>query len=187
MPNIPPSGDLPVFALVAYIPPPLGLFLDELRSSFPAKRGRAHLTLLAPRPLSISTEAAQGLIASALKSFEAFEVELTDVLQFPTTDVIYLGVGQGRDNAYRLHEVLNKGPLAYAEPFEYRPHVSLVFPQEAAKIDHVKQAVASAWRACTLPRRFRIENVDFLQNTRDGEWDLLWNCPLQDSPTQSNI
>jgi 2'-5' RNA ligase len=184
----PLSGDRPVLALVAYIPVPLGIFLDELRSSFPAQKGgRAHLTLLSPRPVSISTEATQHLIASAVRPFESFEVELTEVLRFPTTNVIYLGVGHGRDNACRLHEALNTGQLSCDEPFDYRPHVSLVFPPEGANVDSLKQAASAAWDACRFSKHFRVENVDLLQNTQDGEWDRLWNCPLQNSLAQSNI
>lgn len=172
-----PPGDYSFMALVYYLAAPLGTFLDEMRNSFPAqKHARAHLTFLAPRPLSISPEAARDIVREALDSFEAFDVELTEVLRFPLTDVIYIGVGEGSEAAHRLHATLNKGLLAYPEPFDYRPHISLVYPAKGADLGNMERAATEMWNACRLPKRFRVDNVDFLQNTEDGDWERIWNC-----------
>jgi hypothetical protein len=175
----PPAGDSGVFALVSYVPAPLGTYLDELRKSFPThKGGRAHLTFLAPRPLSISPEAAQSVVASTLDDFDAFEVELTRVFRFPSTNVIYIGVGQGGETADRLHRALNAGPLAYTEPFDYRPHVSLVFPEGTTEVDAMERTLAAEWDECSMAKRFRVTAVDFVQNTHGGDWEPVWNCRL---------
>lgn len=174
-------------ALVYYLPAPLGTFLDEMRRSFPAQKGgRAHLTFLAPRPLALPADRAREIIRSTLDSFEAFDVELTEVFRFPTSNVIYIGVGQGSESAHGIHEALNKALPAYPEPFDYRPHISLVYPTEGADLDRLEAAATEAWKTCGLTKRFRVENVDFLQNTGSGDWEPLWNCAVgsQASPSR---
>jgi 2'-5' RNA ligase len=182
MPTNPPAGDSRLFALVCYLPSPLGTYLDRLRKSFPAQRGgRAHLTFLAPRPLSISPAAAQDAVAAALDGFDAFEVELTKVLRFPSTNVIYIGVGQGSQAASRLHHALNAGPLAHQELFDYRPHISLVFPDGGAELDAIERTLAAEWDDCSVPKRFQVNTLDFVQNTCGGAWEQLWHCHLGNS------
>lgn len=186
MPTNPP-GELSLMALVYYLPAPLGTFLDEMRRSFPAQKGgRAHLTFLAPRPLALPADRAREIIRSTLDSFEAFDVELTEVFRFPTSNVIYIGVGQGSESAHGIHEALNKALPAYPEPFDYRPHISLVYPTEGADLDRLEAAATEAWKTCRLTKRFRVENVDFLQNTGSGDWEPLWNCAVgsQASPSR---
>jgi 2'-5' RNA ligase len=182
MPTNPPAGDSRLFALVCYLPSPLGTYLDQLRKSFPAQKGgRAHLTFLAPRPLSISPAAAQHVVAAALDGFDAFEVELTKVFRFPSTNVIYIGVGEGGQAADSLHQALNTGPLAYQEPFDYRPHISLVFPEGGAELDTIERTLATEWDDCSVAKRFQVNTLDFVQNTHDGQWERLWHCRLGNS------
>ena len=86
----PPAGDrINSFALVSYIPDPLAAFLDKLRQELvPHCFLRAHVTILPPRPISSSPEAAWRLVQSFVPLFGPFEVEMTNVEVFPISDVI---------------------------------------------------------------------------------------------------
>src|SRR5215472_12727665 len=55
-----PNGEQsPVYALVIYIPDPLGKFLDELRRELvPGCNPHAHVSVLPPRPLAVDWEEA---------------------------------------------------------------------------------------------------------------------------------
>ena len=66
------------FALVSYIPEPLAGFLDRLRQELvPNCFLRAHVTILPPRPISSSPEAAWETVRTLAPRFAPFEVEMT--------------------------------------------------------------------------------------------------------------
>src|SRR5689334_3885027 len=81
---------LDVFALVIYIPDPLGRFLDDLRRELvPHYNPHAHVSVLPPRTLSVAVATASEQARALVEGFNPFEVELTDIGIFPHTDVIY--------------------------------------------------------------------------------------------------
>src|SRR6185436_13185808 len=85
-----------IYALVIYVPGPLGEFLDDLRRELvPAYNPRAHVSVLPPRPLAVDWRTAGGQVGGLAGQSTAFDIELTEVEVFPATDVIYLEVGQG--------------------------------------------------------------------------------------------
>src|SRR5690242_6126683 len=104
-----------VFALVIYIPPPLGRFLDDLRRELvPHYNPHAHVSVLPPRPLTGDWRAASEH-ARILTQHEApFDVELTSVEVFPLTEVIYLEIGAGADELYKLHSAMNSAAFQFA-------------------------------------------------------------------------
>jgi 2'-5' RNA ligase len=174
------AGAASVFALVAYIPGSLGEFLDALRESFPGHRGgRAHLTFLPPRPLHITQEVAAPLLSKALSNFQPFEVELTDVLRFPITDVLYIGIGEGSMQAHRLHEILNQGSFAADEAFEYRPHITLALPPAGADVETWQRRATDCWHRYPNAKRFPVNQLDFLQQLPDGTWEKRWQTVLR--------
>src|SRR5438045_2524013 len=92
------SGQDPAknFALVAYIQDPLGKFLDDLRRELvPGCAPHAHVTVLPPRPLTASPDAAVTSLRSRIPDFSPFRVTTGAVEIFEATDVIYLGVAKG--------------------------------------------------------------------------------------------
>ena len=94
----PPGEDqtLSQFALVTYIPDPLGRFLDELRLDLtPGCKPRAHVTILPPRPLH--DEVAQTIreIDEKLKEAAPFRIELGEIEIFDASYVVYLGITRG--------------------------------------------------------------------------------------------
>src|SRR5580700_5129161 len=85
------------FALVTYIPDPLGKFLDDLRRELaPGCIPHAHVTLLPPRALSATPREATETVQAFVSSFRQFEIEASHVEIFPVTEVVYITVGEGR-------------------------------------------------------------------------------------------
>src|SRR5581483_11922270 len=103
---------LNVFALVIYIPGPLGAFLDDLRRELvPHYNPHAHVSVLPPRPLSVSWRVASDQARALIEGWTPFDIELTGLQIFPVTDVIYLEVGAGASELRRMHMAMNAGPL----------------------------------------------------------------------------
>jgi hypothetical protein len=78
--HIPPEERLNVFALVTYIPGPLGQFLDDMRRKLvPGCNPHAHVSLLPPRPLAVDWPVASEQVRRILNSWNPFEIELTGI------------------------------------------------------------------------------------------------------------
>src|SRR5450432_1462898 len=87
---------LNVYALVIYIPDPLGRFLDDLRRELaPSCNPHAHVSVLPPRPLGVDWQVAGEQVRGLTDTQPPFAVELAEVRIFPVTDVIYIEVGAG--------------------------------------------------------------------------------------------
>src|SRR4051794_12276752 len=110
---------LNVFALVIYIPGPLGVFLDDLRRELvPHYNPHAHVSVLPPRPLKVDWQAASDEARGLTEGWAPFEVELTSIQIFERTEVIYIEIGSGASQLYSLHAAMNRSALAFDEPFE---------------------------------------------------------------------
>src|SRR4051794_39189880 len=132
--RIPAEQRLNVFALVIYIPDPLGRFLDDLRRELvPGCNPHAHVSVLPPRPLAVDWQVASQQVKECAESWAPFEIVLDRIRIFPVTNVIYLELGAGAEEMYRIHAATNTDALAFAEPFTYHPHITLA--QEIAPAD----------------------------------------------------
>jgi 2'-5' RNA ligase len=159
------------FALVSYIPEPLAGFLDRLRQELvPNCFLRAHVTILPPRPISSSPEAAWNTVRTLAPRFAPFEIEMTDVEVFPVTDVIHIGIGRGREDLERLHAELNVDGLNFQEHYAYHPHITLAQELKSDEVDELARVARARWAESTVPKTVRIEEVFFVQNTRRKEW-----------------
>jgi 2'-5' RNA ligase len=167
------------FALVSYIPEPLAGFLDRLRQELvPNCFLHAHVTILPPRPISSSPEAAWETIRTLAPRFTPFDIEMTEVEVFPVSDVIYIGVGRGREEMERMHTELNVEGLKFPEPYPYHPHVTLAQELKGDEVDELARVARLRWAESALPKAFRVERVFFVQNTRRKEWLDLGECAL---------
>src|SRR5438105_11352705 len=92
-----PAGErLNVYALVIYIPDPLGRFLDDLRKELvPGCNPHAHVSVLPPRPLAVDWQVASEQVRACASVRPAFEVTLGAVNMFPVTNVIYIELATG--------------------------------------------------------------------------------------------
>jgi 2'-5' RNA ligase len=159
------------FALVSYIPEPLAGFLDRLRQELvPNCFLRAHVTILPPRPISSSPEAAWETIRTLAPRFGPFDVEMTHVEVFPVSDVIYIGIGSGRGDLERLHAEFNGNGLTFSEPYPYHPHITLAQELKGDEVDELARVARMRWADSTVPKTFRVEEVFFVQNTRRKQW-----------------
>ena len=169
--QVPDEERLNVYALVIYIPDPLGRFLDNLRRELvPAYNPHAHVSVLPPRPLMVDWQAADSQTRTLTESGEPFDVTLTSVQIFPATDVIYIGVGAGADELWSLNRAMNVGALAFEEPFPYHPHITLAQEVPAEHVPAVYELARRRWSEFQGNRTFRAERAVFVQSTLRGCW-----------------
>ena len=179
---------LNVFALVIYIPYPLGRFLDDLRRELvPNCDPKAHVSVLPPRSLAVSWQTASRTVRSLTEGWAPFDIELTGIEVFPITNVIYLAVGGGAAQLFDMHATMNQNGLAFDEPFDYHPHVTLAqeFPSE--EVESLRETAARRWREFTGPRRFRAERAVFVQNKLPNFWTDLDEYILRGAPEAGRL
>ena len=169
--RIPPDQRLNVFALVMYIPGPLGIFLDEVRRELaPHCNPHAHVSLLPPRSLGVTCEAASEQARALTESWPAFDVELAGIRIFPVTEVIYIELGAGADQLRRMHAAMSSGPLEFPEPFPYHPHITLAQELPHEQVAAADELARRRWRGFEGERRFQAARATFVQNTLGNCW-----------------
>lgn len=172
------------FALVSYIPDPLGSFLDQLRVELlPGCLARAHVTVLPPRPLIYPPEEAWAELQAALQDVPPFTVEPVDVQVFPVTSVLYLAIGNGFQKLEELHRLLNRSKAAFAEPFEFHPHITLAQDLTPEQVGPAVELARARWAEFPHDRSIAIRALTFVQNvifpaTGRNRWIDLDECPL---------
>ena len=176
----PPAGDrINSFALVSYIPDPLAGFLDRLRRELvPNCFLRAHVTILPPRPISSSPEEAWRTIQALVPSFRPFEIDLSSLEVFPVSDVIYIGIAAGNQQLQDMHAALNVNGLAFREAYPYSPHVTLAQDLQPDEVDELARVARARWSEVSFPKKFGIDKVLFVQNTRRNQWIDLGESKL---------
>lgn len=171
------------FAVVSYIPDPLGSFLSQLRTELiPACRLQSHLTVLPPRSLSSPVAALVEELRQRVRDLPAFEVELGEVEIFPVTNVIYISLKNGTERIERLHESLGRDLFTYREPFPFHPHVTLA---QEIPLDFVPDLYARAcqrWHEWAQGRSFYVDNLVFVRNRNLRGWETLSEHALRSSP-----
>jgi 2'-5' RNA ligase len=177
-----PCGDgadlINSFALVTYIPGRLGEFLDDLRRELAPCLPRAHVTILTPRPLSVTPEEAWSFMYPLIKDFPSFEVRTGGVDIFHTTSVIFVEVRAGKAELRQMHDRLNRGPSAFDEPYPYHPHITLAQELDPNQVTEVYETAKRRWAEYKGERSFSADSVTFVQNTTQNHWVDLATCPL---------
>jgi 2'-5' RNA ligase len=175
------NGAQPVnsYALVAYIPAPLGRFLDELRCEIvPACVPRAHVTILPPRPLAVTAAEAWNQLSAKLRDFPAFEIECGEIEMFAATSVIYVAVKSGKQQLKQMHDLLNAGGLGFEEPFVYHPHITVAQELPSSDVAGAFEVARCRWADYRGSRTFPVEAITFVQNTSENRWLDLAHCVL---------
>jgi 2'-5' RNA ligase len=168
---IPPCEGLNVFALVIYIPGPLGCFLDDLRRELvPHYNPHAHVSVLPPRPLAVTWQAASDQARALVEGWVPFDLELTDLQVFPVTEVTFLEVGAGSSDLRRMHAAMNAGALEFQEPFAYHPHITLAQEVPHEDVPAMHELARHRWAEYPGSRTFRVERAVFVQNTKRDCW-----------------
>lgn len=169
--RVPAEERLNIFALVIYIPGPLGRFLDDLRRELaPACNPHAHVSVLPPRSLAVDWEEASDYVRGLLEPRPPFQVDLGNVNVFPVTNVTYLEVEKGAAELRSMHAAMIRGPLQFDEPFVYHPHITLAqeIPPEFAADVH--ETARRRWQEYRGVRSFYAEHAVFVRNTEDNCW-----------------
>jgi len=169
--HIPPEERLNLFALVIYIPDPLGGFLDDLRRELvPHDNPHAHVSVLPPRPLAVEWPIASQQVRALTDSWNPFDVELTEIQVFPVTDVVYLELGRGASELRRMHAAMDCNALEFPEPFVYHPHVTLAQEVKPQQVSALRDLAIRRWQDYKGPRHFRAERAVLVQNTLHDCW-----------------
>jgi 2'-5' RNA ligase len=169
--RIPAEQRLNVFALVIYIPDPLGRFLDDLRRDLvPGCTPHAHVSVLPPRPLAVDWQVAGEQARVCAANWAPFDIVLQRVRIFPVTNVIYLELGEGETEIFRIHAAMNSQSLEFDEPFAYHPHITLAQEIPPGQVAAVNRRAQELWDAYSGPRSFRAERTAFVQNTLGNCW-----------------
>ena len=167
------------FALVAYIPDPLGRFLDDLRLELtPDCKPHAHVTILPPRPLYADLTETIRQIADDLKGGAPFRIELGKIEIFKASQVVYLGLASGASELRQLYSALNCGCLQYAENFPYHPHITIgqnILPGDAPRLALIAQ---EKWMQYQGPRGFDVSVLSFVQHVAQSIWADVAALPL---------
>jgi hypothetical protein len=176
----PASDRINSYALVSYIPGRLGDFITQLRQDLVESCvARSHVSILPPRPLNTSPEIAADQIRASLMPFAPFELDMPRIGVFEQTSVIFCEVGAGREELIELHHVMNTGALAYDEPFEYHPHITLAQGFDPLNLREMYELAYRRWHEASPPSRVLIESVTFVQNTANNVWIDLDECELR--------
>jgi 2'-5' RNA ligase len=176
MPGCLVSGDrwLDIFALVIYLPDPLGKFLDDLRRDLvPGCNPHAHVSVLPPREVAGDWERACEEVRALAEGWAPFEVEATEIGLFPSTDVVYLEVGAGAAELRRMHEAMNSNLLRFDERFAYHPHITLAQEIPPGSVDYVFEEARRRWREYDGPRSFAADRAVFVRNSVANRWGDL--------------
>jgi 2'-5' RNA ligase len=169
--SVPAEEQLNVFALVIYVPEPLGRFLDDLRRELaPGSNPHAHVSVLPPRPLAVDWQAASGQARALTERWAPFEIELTGLEIFPVTNVIYLEIGAGAADLRRMHAAMNAGALEFREPFPYHPHITLAQEIPPQEVRPSTNSPSRRWQEYGGGGVFRAERTVFVRNTLDNCW-----------------
>jgi 2'-5' RNA ligase len=154
------------------MPEPLAGFLDSLRCELvPRCQAKSHVTVLPPRPLASGLpETAWSDLNDSLNGFPPFRVELASIEVFEGTNVIYLSIGAGYSVLEQMHAELNQGPLKFAEPYKYHPHVTLAQQLTPDQVDAAAALARRRWREFPYSHSFTVDRLTFVQNTEENRW-----------------
>jgi len=171
---VPAEKRLNVFALVIYIPDPLGKFLDDLRRELvPGCNPHAHVSVLPPRSLSVDWRIAGEQVRTCADAWAPFDITLGGIERFPVTNVIYIELARGGSELHRMHSLMNTGTLESVEPFEYHPHITLAQEISPGHVEEVSRLAQQRWAEFTGPRKFRADRAAFVRNTIGNLWTDL--------------
>jgi 2'-5' RNA ligase len=169
--DVPLEERLNLFALVIYVPDPLGQFLDGLRRELvPHDNPHAHVSVLPPRPLRVDWPLASAQVRTLTEAWNPFDIELTHIGVFPVTDVVYIELGAGAAELRRMHAAMNRSALDFVEPYSYHPHLTLAQEIVHRDVAAVRDTAVERWRRYQGPRRFRAERAVLVQNTLNNRW-----------------
>jgi 2'-5' RNA ligase len=168
------------YALVTYIRNPVGEFVEELRRELHPSTAHmaAHLTILPPRQLTGSEDAALGFLEEACSNVVPFNVELGDVETFlPKTPTVFIEVKQAAYRMRELHDQLCGRGLSCQESWPYTPHVTILKAEEDEQARAALTVARERWARFPGRRQVPVETLMFVCE-KDGSWLDVAPVPL---------
>ena len=164
-----------VYAVIAYVRSPVGIFVEELRRELhPAHtHADAHLTILPPRPLCGTHLQAVQLLAEVAHSANRFDVIMGEVETFaPTTPTVFLRVARGAYRMRELRDKLNHDSLCFEEPWPYMPHLTIAKMDDTAEAKKVLKIARERWQAYSGPRNASIDALTLVKGSGERWVDV---------------
>lgn len=163
-----------VYALVSYIPEPLAEFLDGLRRELvPSCFLASHVTVLPPRPIQSTAQAALEQVEAQCRDVHPFCIKLGAIETFAASSVIYLGIQDGFDTLVNLHADMNTGHLGFGEPWPFHPHITLAQNFDPTLLNEKFELAERRWREWQGPREFGVQELCLVQRTNCQNWISL--------------
>lgn len=164
-----------VYAVVAYVRDPVGIFVEELRRELhPAHtHADAHVTILPPRPLIGSEQAALDSLSEVCRSAQPFEIAMGDVETFiPVTPTVFLRVARGAYRMRELHDKLNHGGLEFKEPWPYMPHLTIAKMDTIDEARKLLEVSRQRWSTYQDTRTVRVNSLTLVKGSGERWLDL---------------
>ncbi len=160
------------FAVVAYVPAPLGRYLDDIRRRLAPwlPPGRSHVTVLHPRPIRTDPRAVWEDLKCAIAGVQAFPITVDGVQVFEDTRVVYLGLESGQAQLEDLHTAMNRKGALFEEPYPFHPHITLAKGISPQDLESTAAEAERLFRAYRGPRCFQAREFHFVQNTALDLW-----------------
>jgi len=161
------------YALVAYLKSPAGEFVENLRRELHPDLPHmpAHLTILPPRPLRGSENAALQVLERICGQEEPFEVSLGPVETFiPVTPTVFIRIDGASRNMSELHRKLNTGELQFKEEWPYIPHLTIVKMGSEPPAQAAFEFARQRWQDYSGSRRILLERLTFVREDSPNCW-----------------
>jgi len=171
----------PRYALVAYVKSPAGEFVEQLRRELHPDLPlmAAHLTILPPRPLSGSEEAALETLERLCGEHEPFQIALGSVETFlPVTATVFIRVEAGAEIMTELHGKLSTGTLQFDEELPYIPHLTIAKMSGEQLAHRALETARQRWAGYTANRQILLDGLTFVREDEQNCWTDLASIRL---------
>ena len=161
------------YALVAYLKSPAGEFVESLRRELHPELPHlaAHLTILPPRLLQGTENAALQVLERICGEEEPFEVTLGCVESFvPVTPTIFIRIDAAASHMSALHRKLNTAELQFQEEWPYIPHLTIAKMGSEAPARAAYEIARQRWEEYGGSRRILLEKLTFVREESQNCW-----------------
>jgi 2'-5' RNA ligase len=163
------------YALVTYVRGPVGEFVEQLRRELHPTIAHmaAHLTVLPPRELRGTEEAALEFLEEACRRVVPFDVELGDVETFlPTTPTVFIQVKRAAYKMRELHDQLSGKALGCVESWPYMPHLTILKTELDEQARAARAVARERWAQFPGKRQVHVEELMFVRENESCWQDV---------------
>jgi 2'-5' RNA ligase len=163
----------PRYALVAYVKHSAGEFVENLRRELHPELPHmaAHLTILPPRPLQNTEQAALQTLERICGEHEPFHVTLGEVETFiPVTSTVFIRIAVGAELMTGLHTKLSTEALPFAEQLPYIPHLTIAKMSSEPLAQSAFTIAQQRWNNYSGNRKLLLDNLSFVREDAQNCW-----------------